>query len=47
MKSGIYKIDNKKSKKVFQYTKQGKFIKEWKSVKEAESFYGKVYLTVH
>ena len=35
------KIDNKKSKKVFQYTKQGKFIKEWKSVKEAESFYGK------
>lgn len=35
------KIDNKKSKKVFQFTLKNEFIKEWNSVKEAESALGK------
>ena len=35
------KIDNKKSKQVFQYTLDNTFIKEWNSVKEAENEFGK------
>ena len=34
-------IDNKKSKKVKQFDLQGNFIKEWDSVKQAQSVYGK------
>lgn len=35
------KIDNKKSKHVFQYTLDNIFIKEWESIKEAELEFGK------
>ena len=34
-------VDNKKSKKVKQFDLEGTFIKEWSSVKQAESVYGK------
>ena len=35
------KIDNKKSKHVFQYTLDNIFIKEWESIKDAELEFGK------
>lgn len=35
------KIDNKKSKKVYQYGLDGAFIKSWDSVKDAENIFGK------
>lgn len=35
------KIDNRKSKPIYQYSMDGVFIKEWESIKEAESVYGK------
>ena len=34
-------IDNKKSKRVKQFDLQGNFMKEWDSVKQAQSVYGK------